>query len=330
VHDVPAARSAADLLAGSVAVAVPLRVEFRGLTQREALLVRGPTGWAEFAPFPEYGVGQARPWWQAAREAAVEGWPAPQRDRVPVNATVPSVPADEVAAVLALVPGASTAKVKVAAPGQTPADDLDRLRAVRDGLGPAGRVRIDVNGGWDLETAVRLLPAYDRAAGGLEYVEQPCRDVADLAALRRRLAVPVAADESVRLSHDPEHVARAQAADVVVLKAAPLGGVRAGLHLAERVGLPVVVSSALDTSVGLAAGVALAAALPELPYACGLATAALLADDVTDDPLLPVDGHVPVRAVSVSPHRLARLALPRAQTTSWRQRCAAAMAGEGV
>jgi O-succinylbenzoate synthase len=311
-------------------VAVPLAMPFRGLTTREALLVRGPRGWGEFAPFAEYGPAQARPWWSAAREAAVAGWPAAQRDRVPVNATVPAVPADQVAAVLALVPGASTAKVKVAAPGQTPADDLDRLRAVRDGLGPQGRVRIDVNGAWDLDTAVRLLPAYERAAGGLEYVEQPCREVSELAALRRARDVPVAADESVRLADDPEHVVRAEAADVVVLKAAPLGGVRAGVRLAERVGLPVVVSSALDTSVGLSAGVALAAALPSLPYACGLGTAALLADDVTDDPLLPVDGHVPVRAVSVSADRLVRLALPRSQATAWRQRCAAAMAGEGV
>jgi O-succinylbenzoate synthase len=311
-----------------VPVALPLRVPFRGLRRRELVVVRGPAGWGEFAPFAEYDDVASRPWWRAAREAAVHGWPPAVRDVVPVNATVPAVPAGQVAAVLALWPGVRTAKVKVAADGQQPADDLERLAAVRDVLGPQGRVRIDVNAAWDLERALRLLPQYARAAGGLEYVEQPCADVADLAVLRRRLDVPVAADESVRLAADPTHVARAQAADVVVLKAAPLGGVRAGLALAERVALPVVVSSALDSSVGLAAGVALAAALPELPYACGLGTAALLEHDVTDDPLLPVDGSVAVRAVSVAPARLARLALPAARATAWRRRLAGAMVGE--
>jgi O-succinylbenzoate synthase len=324
----PPARSPADLLASSVPVALPLRVPFRGLTRREVVLVRGPAGWGEFAPFTEYDDAASRPWWRAAHEAAVRGWPPPVRDRVPVNATVPAVPAADVAGVLALWPGVRTAKVKVAAVGQQPGDDVERLAAVRDALGAHGRVRIDVNGAWDLAQALRLLPVYARAAGGLEYAEQPCADVADLAALRRRLDVPVAADESVRLAADPTHVVRAHAADVVVLKAAPLGGVRAGLALAERVGLPVVVSSALDSSVGLAAGVALAAALPQLPYACGLGTAALLAQDVTDDPLLAVDGAVPVRAVSVAPERLARLALPAPQAAAWRRRLAGAMAGE--
>jgi O-succinylbenzoate synthase len=323
----PAARSRADLLACSVAVGLPLRVPFRGLTRRDVLLLPGAAGWGEFGPFAEYDADTSRPWWLAAHEAAVMGWPSAVRRSIPINATVPAVPADQVGAVLALWPGVQTAKVKVAAQGQQPADDLERLAAVRDVLGRHGRVRIDVNAAWDLDTALALLPRYERAAGGLEYVEQPCAEVADLAALRRRLDVPVAADESVRLAADPTHVARAHAADVVVLKAAPLGGVRAGLALAERVALPVVVSSALDSSVGLAAGVALAAALPELPYACGLGTAALLADDVSDDPLLPVDGAVEVRAVSVSPARLARLALPGPHATAWRRRLAAAMGG---
>ncbi len=319
------ATPAADLLAGSVALRLSLRVPFRGLAEREVLLMRGPAGWAEFAPFPEYPPAIAASWWRAAREAALDGWPAPRRDRVPVNATVPAVPASDVAGVLALVPGATTAKVKVAGPGGSVADDLDRLAAVRDRLGPAGRVRIDVNGAWELDTAVRLLPSYDRAAGGLEYAEQPCLAVEDLAALRRRVDVPLAADESVRLAAEPEAVARLGAADLVVLKVAPLGGVRAALVLAERLGLPVVVSSALDSSVGLAAGVALAAALPELPYACGLGTAGLLAQDVTDDPLVARDGSVPVRRVDVSPERVQAQALGRDRADAWRSRLGEAM-----
>jgi O-succinylbenzoate synthase len=321
--------TAADLLGSAVAVRLPLRVPFRGLVAREVMLLPGPAGWAEFSPFAEYSAATCRPWWLSAREAALDGWPPPVRERVPVNATVPAVAADEVAGVLALWSGATTAKVKVADAGGSVADDLDRLAAVRDSLGPGGRVRIDVNGAWDLGTAVRLLPAYDRAADGLEYAEQPCAAVDDLAALRRRVDVPVAADESVRLTADPEAVARLGAADVVVLKVAPLGGVRAALQVAERLGLPVVVSSALDSSVGLAAGVALAAALPDLPYACGLGTAALLAADVTDEPLLPHEGTVPVRPVEVSAERLAALALDREQSRAWRSRLARTMREAG-
>jgi o-succinylbenzoate synthase len=234
-------------------------------------------------------------WWQAAREAADEGWPAGRRDRVPVNATVPAVPPGEVASVLARFPGCTTAKVKVAAAGQGAADDEERLRAVRDALGPSGRIRVDANGAWDVDTAVRLLRSYDRAAGGLEYAEQPCRTVEELAAVRRRVDVPVAADESIRRAGDPLRVATLQAADIAVLKVQPLGGVRACLRIAEQIGLPVVVSSALETSVGIAAGVALAAALPDLPYACGLATVGLLAADVVDESLVAVGGALPVR-----------------------------------
>lgn len=259
------------------------------------MLVRGAAGWAEFSPFREYTDGEAVAWWRAAREAADDGWPAPVRDRVPVNATVPAVPADQVAAVLARFPGCTTAKVKVAAAGQPAAADEERLRAVRDVLGATGRVRIDANGAWDIDTAARLLPRYDRAAGGLEYAEQPCRTVEDLAAVRRRVDVPIAADESIRRGDDPVRVARLRAADVAVLKVQPLGGVRACLRIADRIGLPVVVSSALETSVGIAAGVALAAALPDLPYACGLATVGLLTADVVADPLVATNGVLPMR-----------------------------------
>ena len=169
--------------------------------------------------------------------------------------------------------GCRTAKVKVAEPGQPESADVERVAAVRDALGPGGRIRVDANGAWDVDTAVRRTRELDRAAGGLEYVEQPCATVEELAAVRRQVDVPVAADESIRRAEDPLRVARLEAADVAVLKVQPIGGVAACLRVAEQIGLPVVVSSALETSVGIAAGLALAAALPELPYACGLATA---------------------------------------------------------
>jgi len=275
-----------------------MRTRFRGITVREGALVRGEAAWGEWSPFLEYDAAVAEPWLRCAEEAAAGDWPAPVRDRVPVNVTVPAV-APEQAHGIVRAGGCRTAKVKVAEPGQTIADDQARLEAVRDALGPDGRVRIDVNGLWDLDTAAASIPLLDRAAGGLEYVEQPCASVEDLAAVRRRVDVPVAADESIRRAADPYRVRDLGAADVAVLKVQPLGGVRACLRIAEDIGLPVVVSSALESSVGIAAGVALAAALPELPYACGLATVQLLAADVVVDPLLPVDGELPVRVPRV-------------------------------
>ncbi len=290
-----------------VAYRAPLVTRFRGLTERDGVLLRGEAGWAEFSPFWDYDDAASAPWWRAAREAADLGWPAPVRASVPVNVTVPAVDAERARAIV-VGSGCTTAKVKVAEPGQEPAADEARVAAVRDALGPAGRIRVDANAAWDADTAVARIRALERASGGLEYVEQPCRTVTELVAVRRRVDVPVAADEAVRLAADPMAVVRAGACDVVVLKVAPLGGVRACLELAERVGLPVVVSSALETSVGLAAGLALAAALPELPYACGLATARLLATDVVAEPLLPVGGEIRVRRPEPDPGLLAAAA----------------------
>nr|WP_216853054.1 o-succinylbenzoate synthase [Phytoactinopolyspora halotolerans] len=299
--------------------AIPLRSRFRGLDVREGVLIEGDGGWAEFSPFREYDDAEAAVWWRAAREAADTGWPEPVRDRVPVNATVPAVPPEQVVETLSRFPGCTTAKVKVAADGQSAGQDLARLEAVRDALGPAGKIRIDANAAWDADTAARLLPRYDHAAHGLEYVEQPCPTVEELADLRRRVSVPIAADESIRRADDPLRVARMEAADVAVLKVQPMGGVRACMRIAEQIGLPVVVSSALETSVGIAAGVALAAALPELPYACGLATASLLERDVTD-PLIASGGFLPVRRPEPTPEGLEATAADKSVQDWWNLR----------
>jgi O-succinylbenzoate synthase len=310
----------AELTACLHVVRVPLTVPFRGVSAREAVLLQGPAGWGEFAPFVEYDDGESARWLAAAIEAAWTGWPSPRRDAVPVNATVPAVPTAAVRDVLARFPGCTTAKVKVAQAGQVLADDVARVAAVREVLGPGGRIRVDANGTWSVPAAVEALTAL--APYGLEYAEQPCRTVPELAALRRELAgaVPVAADESVRKAADPDRVALAGAADLVVLKVAPMGGVRAALRVAAGCGLPVVVSSALDTSVGIAAGVALAAALPDLPYASGLGTVGLLATDVTAAPLIPCGGRLPVRAVIPDPDRLASLAAPADRRAWWLDR----------
>jgi o-succinylbenzoate synthase len=314
-----------DLLDGMHVVTLPLHLRFRGVDHREAALFRGPAGWGEFGPFLEYGTAESSRWLAAAVEAAWEGWPAPLRDRVPVNATLPAVAPEAVADVLARYDGCDTVKVKVAEPGQSLADDVDRVAATRDAAGPGAKIRVDANGAWDVDEAVRRLTAM--AVYDLEYAEQPCSTVEDLAALRVRLArngidVKIAADESIRKAEDPVRVARQGAADVVVVKVAPLGGVRRALEIAAECGLPAVVSSALDSSVGMAAGVALAAALPELPYACGLGTVELLAADVTHDRLVPGGGWVPVRPAHVDVDLLNAAAAAPDRVAWWRERVA--------
>jgi O-succinylbenzoate synthase len=302
--------------------AIPMRTRFRATTLREGVLLRGAAGWGEFSPFPEYPPDVAAPWLRAAVEAADEGWPAPLRDSVPVNVTIPAVdPAT--AARLAREGGCRTAKVKVAEPGQTLDDDVARVEAVTDALGPGGAVRVDANGGWDVDTAEVAIRALDRAADELEYVEQPCATVEELAAVRRRVDVPIAADESIRRAEDPYRVRELEAADVAVLKVQPLGGVVACLRIAGDIGLPVVVSSALETSIGIAAGVALAAALPELEHACGLATVQLLTDDVVASPLLPSDGALPVVRPEPEADALTRTAAPADRVAHWQARLAA-------
>lgn len=315
-----------DLLERLHVVAIPMRVPFRGIRIREVALIDGPSGWAEFGPFPEYGPEESSRWLAAAIEAAYAAWPQPVRAAVPVNATVPAVPAAEATRVLARFDGCTTAKVKVAEAGQSLAADVDRVAAVREVMGPDARIRVDANGGWSVAEARDALARL--AAYGLEYAEQPCATVAELRDLRIRLArsgvdVPIAADESIRKAADPVLVAREKAADLVVVKVAPLGGVARALEIVAECGLPAVVSSALDTSVGISAGVALAAALPRLEHACGLGTVALLDGDVARPPLVPAKGTLAPGRVAADPELLARLAAAPERVSWWRERVAA-------
>lgn len=301
-----------DLLDRLHVVALPMRVRFRGITTREVALIEGPAGWGEFGAFVEYGPPEAAHWLASGIEAAYREPPPVRRERIPINATVPAVPAAQVGEVLARFPGAGTAKVKVAEPGQTLADDVARVNAVREVV---STVRVDANGGWSLEQAVAAASALT-ADGPLEYLEQPCATVGELAQLRRRVDVPIAADESIRKADDPLAVVRAGAADIAVLKVAPLGGISAMLGIADQIDIPVVVSSALDSAVGIAAGLTAAAALPQLRHACGLGTGGLFAQDVADV-APPVDGSLAVGAVTPDPARLRTLAAPPERRQWW-------------
>ncbi len=317
-----------EILDRSHVVALPMAVRFRGVDTREALLIDGPAGWGEFAPFLEYDARESAAWLRAGLEAAFTGFPAPRRSVVEVNATVPAVAPGEVESVLARYPGCRVVKVKVAEAGQTLADDVARVQAVRAVL-PQAVVRVDANRGWTVPEALEAA----RALGPLDYMEQPCHSVEELAQLRGELMraglfVRVAADESIRREEDPYRVAELRAADVAVVKVAPLGGVQPVLDLTEHLRarhMDVTVASALDTAVGMNAGLAAVAALPVLedddgldvpPAAAGLATGSLFVEDVAA-PREIVDGHMSVEPVVPDPARLAALEAPADRRDWW-------------
>lgn len=316
-----------ELLDGAVVVSQPMHTRFRGTTVREAMLLRGPAGWAEFSPFLEYGPAESSRWLAAAIEAGWHGWPEPVRGQVPVNATVPAVEVADVGRVLDSFGEVPAVKVKVAEAGHTDQQgvhqDVARVAEVRR-LRPQAALRIDANQSWDHDTAVGALLRL--AEYGLEYAEQPVAGIEGLVRLREALAaagaeVRIAADESVRKETDPLAVARAGAADLVVVKVQPLGGVRRALGIVSATGLDAVVSSALDTSVGIAAGVALAASMPRLPHACGLGTVALFTEDVAQSPWIPDAGRLAVRDRPVpGAQTLIRLRAGEDRQRWWRQR----------
>ena len=297
-----------ELLASARVVSLPLRTRFRGVVDREVMLFEGPNGWAEWSPFLEYPDDEAAVWLTAAIEFAFGPLPELQRDRIAVNATLPAVAPDQVEKVLARFGAFRTVKIKVAEKGQELNDDLQRIWAVRAAY-PDARIRLDANGGYSVEQAISVAGAMLENGVPLGYLEQPVASIGEMAELRQKLQksnldVKIAADESVRKVSDPMAVVQAEAADILVLKAAPLGGVNRSLEIAREAGLPVVISSALESSVGLSMGAHLAAALPELEFECGLATASLLAGDVTREPLLPTDGFIEVRRVEVDEQKL--------------------------
>ena len=300
--------------------AIPARDGYRGFAGCQGMLLEGPQGWGEFSPPGTDADLKAARYLTAAIEAGTVGWPDPVRGRVPVAVAVPAVE-PKLAAAITSTSGCRTADVRVGRRPDSLDDDVARLEAVRDALGRDGVIRCDAGGAWDTETAVAAIAALNKAASGLEFVEQPCATLDEVAEVRRRVQVPIAVDESIRDAADPFGLALAQAADIAVLTVNALGGVRRAMRMAETCGLPCVVSAEPDSSVGLAGGLALAGALPDLAHACGLATAAVLVGDLVSPgrSLIPVDGHLPVAPMPPAPDRdlLARFAVSDAGRVAW-------------
>lgn len=329
----PALRSVLD---AAVPFALPLRRPFRGTVVREGVLVQGPSGWGEFAPFDDYSDAAAARWLDSALEAAFGSYPAARRAEIEVNAIIPAVPSVDAAGLAreAVVDrGCRTVKVKVGHADL--AEDEARVASVRDVLDTVlgrgrGAIRLDANGAWDVtrgRLALRRLVAY-----GIEYVEQPCRTIDELRELRALVDVPLAVDETIRTSDHPHAMRVREYADIAVLKPAPLGGVAALMAVARAIDVPVVVSGSLDSSVGLDAAVAAAAALDDLPFACGLGTGALLAADVVAMSRVPRGGVIVTGRTSPDPSALlaAHDLLGEERAGWWRERLASAwLAGAG-
>jgi O-succinylbenzoate synthase len=284
-----------DLLATLRVITLPTRTNFRGVAYREVALMQGPQGWGEFSPFLEYDDNECCPWLASAIEAATVARPARFRDAVAINGTIPELNDEkEIEALMESYSGAKTFKVKV---GSNLSADLARLAIVRL-LAPHAAIRVDVNGLWSVKDALTNLNAYYENIGPLQYVEQPCATIEELRELKEKLQIPmlITADEVIRKAKNPFSVDLADAADIVMLKVQPLGGIQRSRALADHFGLPVVVSSALESAVGIEYGLELAASISDLTFDCGLATGSLLIRDVADHKIR--DGNIVLDQIS--------------------------------
>lgn len=297
-------------------VALPTKTDFRSVKIREVALFEGPRGWGEFSPFAEYEARECVPWLVSAVEAATVVPLEVLRTHIEVNATMPAINGREnIAEVLSWFPGCKTVKIKV---GNDLKEDLARVATVCDLL-PSAKIRVDANGSWTIGKATQAIHAiYDIC--DLEYVEQPCKSADDLRELKKRVGIPVliAGDEVVRKAEDPMSVDLHDVIDVLLLKVAPLGGIKRSLEIAAHHGKPVVVSSALDSAVGISYGLRLAAVVPSLSYACGLGTGALLSADVAALPI--VDGAMSVSSVVPDQAQIEKYSISPDRLDWWRSR----------
>ena len=303
-------------------VSIPLRTKFRGIQHREMLIFKGSQRFAEWSPFLEYEDPEASIWLASALEWANDPLPTTFRDKIRVNATLPAVSVPEIAAILDLFQGFQTVKIKVAEIGQGIDADIERVRAVAD-LYPEARLRLDANGNYSIDQAMQIAMAL--ADLNIEYLEQPVATIDELAALKDRIAkaglpIKIAADESIRKSTDPLEVARKQAADIAVLKVLPLGGISEARAIGSESGLELVVSSALESSIGIAQGLYLAASLPTLNYDCGLGTLNLFEGDICTEPLIPVNSEITLRVPEPDQYLLEKYAASPERTSFWLSR----------
>ena len=303
-------------------LSLPLKTSFRGVTDRELMIFRGQERYAEFSPFLEYQDAEAATWLQAALAFANEDLPDLRRDAILVNATLPAVHGDQVEKLLENFPGFRTVKIKVAEKGQTLQDDLARIRAVKK-LYPNAKIRLDANGGFTVNQALSLLESLQDIE--LEYFEQPVASIPELVQLRKTLRelgsnLKIAADESIRKATDPLLVAREQAADIAVIKMQPLGGVVRAKDIAQESGLEIVVSSALESSLGIAQGLYLAGSMESLNYDCGLWTQNLLADDIVKTPLRVQNASIAIALPELDPEKLERYRVAPDRERFWMQR----------
>ncbi len=301
-----------DSILGSLrVVALATKTDFRSVTSREVALFEGAHGWGEFSPFLEYNYNESVPWLTSAVEAAFVPAPVALRSEIIVNATLPALNnAQEIESLLDSYPGCSVIKVKV---GTDAIKDLERLAIIRE-LRPDAKIRIDVNGLWDVDQATSFL----KTAGDIEYVEQPCATVEELRELKKRTDVKIVGDEVIRKAANPFAVDLSGAVDILMLKVAPLGGITRALEIAEHHQLPLVVSSALESAVGISYGLQLASALPSLNFACGLGTGSLLAVDVAHLPIK--DGKIELDDVRPESAILNKLAVSNERLNWWKNR----------
>jgi len=297
-------------------VAIPTKTDFRGINIREAFLFRGSQGWSEFSPFIEYDDAESSTWLKAAIEGAYKPWPELKRTKVSINATLPRIASEKVASFMSNYSGCTTVKMKV----NNFEDDADRLEALLDFM-PEAKVRLDVNGGWSLAQARAYIHDYFMRFGNVfEYIEQPCMELSDIAELKQEIPMKIALDESIRKFLDSDFKDISEIADVAIMKWAPSGGIESARKIIAEIGLPAVVSSALDTGIGISHGLALAASLPELDFACGLGTTALFVGDITDPSPRPIDGEIEVKAIAPKPELLEKYAASAERKLWWENR----------
>jgi len=297
-------------------VAIPTRTNFRGVTVREAALFRGPAGWSEFSPFIEYTDSEAEVWLEAALEGAYRPWPKLALDVIEINATLPKVEIDRVPEILNRFPGAKTVKIKI----NDFENDSELVEAALD-FNPDFKIRLDVNGGWSLETALlNLYNYYLRFGKVFEYIEQPCLEIADLKELKKEIPMKIAVDESIRKALTSDFAGAKEFADIAIIKWAPSGGITRANKLIEKIGLPAVISSALDTGIGISHGLALAASQNQLSFDCGLATVSLLESDVVAPPIEITAGTISVARRSPDEKLVAKYSADAERRLWWQNR----------